>query len=165
MIESVLVHPADEADVAELADVAASTFPMACPPSAPADDIAAFVATHLSARRFAEYVTDPNRTVLIATFDDRILGYVILIRDGPDVELSKMYLLADQHSTGAAAELMQAGIDWAADCGAHTLWLGVNQKNERAQRFYRKHGFSVKGTRTFPLGNTVENDFVMGRSL
>ena len=36
---------------------------------------------------------------------------------------------------------------------------------ERAQRFYRKHGFGVVGTRTFALGATVENDDVMDRRL
>ncbi len=43
------------------------------------------------------------------------------------------------------------------------MWLGVNQHNQRAQRFYRKHGFTVSGTRTFRVGDHVENDYVMIR--
>jgi ribosomal protein S18 acetylase RimI-like enzyme len=45
------------------------------------------------------------------------------------------------------------------------VWLGVNQSNYRAQTFYRKHGFAVVGTRTFPVGTVLENDFVMVRSV
>ena len=51
-----------------------------------------------------------------------------------------------------AASLMQAGIAWAEAGGARAVWLGVNQGNQRAQRFYRKHGFATVGVRTFRLG-------------
>ena len=43
------------------------------------------------------------------------------------------------------------------------MWLGVNQENQRAQRFYAKSDFRVSGTKTFRLGDSVENDYVMVR--
>jgi ribosomal protein S18 acetylase RimI-like enzyme len=49
--------------------------------------------------------------------------------------------------------------------GAACVWLGVNQENQRAQRFYAKSGFTVSGTKTFRLGGHVENDYVMVRPL
>ena len=155
-------------DAAELATVAAATFPLACPPSVAAEDIAAFIAAHLSAQRFGAYLADPDRVVLAAREDSRIIGYAMLIRGGggaPTVELSKMYVLPSRHRSGAATALMQSGIAWASDHGAAMLWLGVNQDNQRAQRFYRKHGFEMAGTRTFRLGTGTEDDFVMVRPL
>ena len=165
-------------DVDELAELAAATFQLACPPSVPPDDLAAFIAAHLSPQRFADYLSDPSRTVLAARDDGRIVGYAILV-DGvgddtdvaaavtirPAVELSKIYVLADSHGSGIAAELMAAAVDRAAATGAHCLWLGVNQKNERAQRFYTKNGFTIAGTKTFTLGAHTEHDFVMVRPL
>lgn len=169
---------AEEADVTELAYVAASTFPLACPPSSTPDNVAAFIETQLSAARFTEYVADPDRLVLVARQDNRIVGYVMMIRDLPDdddvrravtdlptLELSKIYVLADSHGTGAAAALMGAAMDHARSQGARTVWLGVNQLNLRAQRFYAKHGFAITGTKSFQLGAEVENDYVMIRSL
>lgn len=153
-------------DSAELADVAAACFPLACPPTVRPEDIAEFVAANLSEVRFAEYLADPRRRVLVARADGRIIGYAMLIRaesDAGPMELSKLYVLADHHRRGAAAALMSHGIDWARQCGATAMWLGVNRDNERAQRFYRKCGFEVTGTRTFRLGSDVENDFVMQR--
>ena len=41
------------------------------------------------------------------------------------------------------------------------VWLGVNQVNERAQRFYAKSGFTINGTRTFQVGANREDDYVM----
>ena len=139
--------------VDELAALAARTFPLACPPATPAEDIASFIDTNLSATRFAEYLADPQRAVLIARHDGRIVGYAMLIRGADDdAELSKIYLLADFHGTGPATVLMDAALTTAADWGARTIWLGVNQENQRAQRFYLKSGFTINGTRTFRVG-------------
>jgi ribosomal protein S18 acetylase RimI-like enzyme len=165
-VESVArVGSAEPTDVAELAAVAADTFPLACPSSVALADIASFVDANLSDARFAEYLSDPQRTVLIAKQDDRIVGYAMLIRGAEDdrTELSKMYVRPAQHGSGVATALMNAALEAAAESGADSVWLGVNQKNERAQRFYTKSGFAVTGTRTFQLGGHTEHDYVMVR--
>ncbi len=172
----VQVRPATGRNLIELAEVAAATFPLACPPSAATADIDDFIAATLSPQRFAEYLAEPDRVILTAVDVDRIIGYTMLVHGTgtdpdvascidvqPAVELSKMYVLPHCHGGGAAAALMQTGIDWAARRGARAVWLGVNQGNHRAQRFYRKHGFGTVGVRTFRLGTAVENDFVMVR--
>ena len=174
----VSVTVAADPDLEELTEVAAATFPLACPPTSPPEDIAAFIAANLSRRRFADYLADPARTVLAARDDGRILGYAILVRGvggdadvaravtiRPAVELSKIYVVADRHGSGVSAALMDTAARCAAATGAQCLWLGVNQENTRAQRFYRKNGFSVAGTKTFQLGTHTEHDFVMVRLL
>lgn len=163
-------------DAVELAAVAARTFPLACPPSVTVNDIAAFVDANLSAVCFADYLTDPQRLIFTTSHGGRITGYAMLITgepDDPDVqravdsrpatELSKMYVLPAQHGSGAAAALMHAALTAAADRGDGCVWLGVNQKNERAQQFYKKSGFAVGGSRTFRLGRHLESDYVMVR--
>ncbi|WP_422747941.1 GNAT family N-acetyltransferase [Mycobacterium sp. WMMD1722] len=179
-MESVAPHvrPATSADLPELADVAARTFPLACPPAARESDVAAFVTEHLSPARFADYLADPDRVVLLATADEAgdapILGYAMLIRGEPTdpvvaravplrptIELSKIYVLPEHHGAGAAAALMSEALQLARDTGYRCVWLGVNQQNRRAQRFYAKHGFAVTGTKTFRLGTAIENDYVM----
>lgn len=171
-----IVYPATADSADELAAVAARTFPLACPPSVPADSVAAFIGAHLGAARFARYLADPDRAVLTARRADRIIGYAMLVRgvsDDADVrravsirpaaELSKMYVLAEYHGTGAAAALMTRALDTAKGWGARCVWLGVNQKNERAQHFYVKSGFQVAGTRTFQVGTRREDDYIMVR--
>jgi ribosomal protein S18 acetylase RimI-like enzyme len=162
------VTTADVADLPELSDVAAQTFPLACPPSVTQENIAAFIAENLSASRFRDYLDDPDRAVLAARENGRIAGYAMLVRDAADdavVELSKIYVLPDRHGGGVASALMAAALRAASDLDAKSLWLGVNQQNQRAQRFYAKHGFTITGTRTFQLGDGVEHDYVMVRPL
>jgi tRNA (guanine37-N1)-methyltransferase len=60
---------------------------------------------------------------------------------------------------------MSASLDLARDLGAAGVWLGVNQHNARAQRFYAKSGFAVVGVKHFTVGSVLEDDFVMERQL
>ncbi|OBH86953.1 acetyltransferase [Mycobacterium scrofulaceum] len=165
LTRAVRVVTTDSVDVEQLADVAARTFPLACPAWMAPENIAAFVETNLTAARFAEYLADPQRAVLTATRDDRIIGYAMLIRDDDTAELSKIYVTPEHHGTGVAAALMDLALTTADEWKVSRVWLGVNQANERAQRFYAKSGFVVSGTRTFQVGAGRENDFVMTRPL
>lgn len=170
------VTTARNGDSAELAEIAAATFPLACPPTAHRDDIAQCIEENLSAGRFADYLADPERLVLAARHTEAMIGYAMFVAGtaasaggaplpAGAVELSKLYVLPGYHRAGAAAALMNAGVSWASDRGAPAVWLGVNRANLRAQRFYRKNGFEVTGTRTFQLGSRLEDDFVMTRPL
>jgi ribosomal protein S18 acetylase RimI-like enzyme len=172
------IRKATTDDAGALAELAAVTFPLACPPGSRPEDIAAHLAVTLSEAKFHDYLADPAVTVLVIDADGGLRGYSLLLgrpTEDPDVaaalggnpgmELSKCYVHPDHHGLGAAAELMQASIDSAVEAGAGILWLGVNSQNARAIRFYEKSGFRRVGTKTFRLGTTVEHDFVMARSL
>ncbi|GAA4477102.1 GNAT family N-acetyltransferase [Rhodococcus olei] len=175
---TVSVARATEADAAELAAVAAVTFPLACPPSVTDDDVADFLDTVLSRSRFSEYVAAPDRTVLAATAGGTILGYAMLVDGLPDdpdvreavtilptVEISKLYVLPDHHGEGVSHRLMDAALAHARASGAAGVWLGVNQQNVRAQRFYAKQGFVTVGTKRFKVGDQLHHDFVMQKRL
>jgi len=165
-------------DAAELHDVAARTFGLACPPGTLQSDIDAFIRLHLSRERFAEYLRDERRVLLLAESDGKPAGYAMLVHGritDPDVravvdeassiELSKFYVLADSHGSGAAAALMAATLEAAAATGATSCWLGVNQQNVRAAKFYDKSGFTVRGTKRFLVGDEWHDDHVRVRPL
>ncbi|WP_433733506.1 GNAT family N-acetyltransferase [Nocardia sp. CA-129566] len=161
-------------DAEALSDVAAATFPLACPPHATPDDIEIFITEVLSGERFGEYLTDPTRVVLKAVTNGDIVGYAMLhygdpadpevakaVDLRPVVEISKMYVLPGHHGAGVSKALMNAALERAREDGVAGVWLGVNQENVRAQRFYLKHGFERVGTKTFPVGSQLHHDFVM----
>jgi ribosomal protein S18 acetylase RimI-like enzyme len=58
---------------------------------------------------------------------------------------------------------MTAAVDAAKAAGAHTLWLGVWERNQRAIAFYRKSGFADVGTQIFVLGTDHQHDLVLAR--
>lgn len=162
--------------------MAAATFALACPPGMPAESVAKFIDANLTAERFEEYVADPGRAVLIAedagADDNQVVGYAMLVhgepydgdvravvRHRPTTELSKIYVLPDAHGGGVARELLAAAFEVARQIGAGGMWLGTNQSNVRAQRFYEKSGFERVGTKRFWVGDHWEDDFVFELAL
>jgi diamine N-acetyltransferase len=176
---SITVRRARLGDEVALHKLAAETFGLACPPGTLPSDVDAFIARHLSEERFIEYLADPSRIVLMAHAENGDpVGYSMLVRGpitDPDVralvdntttvELSKFYVLLDSHGSGVAATLMAATLEAAATTGAETVWLGVNQKNVRAGKFYTKNGFEIIGTKRFLVGEQWHDDHVRLRPL
>lgn len=174
----VLVRRAVASDADALAAVAAVTFPLACPPHTTEEAKADFIRSVLSPERFRGYLADPDRVLFLAEDASGALGYTMLVRGEPSdtdaasaitrwptIELSKCYALPGHHGSGVAARLMAASLDEARASGAAGVWLGVNQENERARRFYAKHGFAVIGRKRFLVGDRYEDDFVLERVL
>jgi tRNA (guanine37-N1)-methyltransferase len=184
------VRPATRADAAALADLAAATFPLACPPGTPDGDVAAFVAAHLTPGRFAERLAEPDRYAIhVAGQPDVLDGYVlavvprtvqevpggdgevaVAVRPRPVAELSKCYVRAELHGSGLAGALLDAvHADLAGrQVGGVPLaavWLGTNRGNRRARRFYVREGYAPVGRRTFLVGERVNDDVVMVRPL
>jgi diamine N-acetyltransferase len=172
-MEGVEVRTAKAGDAAAIADVAAATFALACPPDTEPQSVAAFVAEHLTVARFADYLADPARILLVAEQDGAVVGYAMLVhgvpydadaravvKHLPTTELSKIYVLPTAHGSGVARDLMAATVVAARDAGAAGIWLGTNQANVRAHRFYEKSGFERVGTKRFKVGARWEDDFV-----
>ena len=169
------VREAASADARRVADLAALTFPLACPPGTRPDDIANFVSKVLSRSNFESYIADPDRTVLVdESGDAELVGYAMLVfgtptdsgirsalTHEPTVEISKLYVRPTEHGGGVASRLMASALDSARRRGCKGAWLGVNQQNARAQKFYAKHGFEIVGTKTFVVGVQTHDDYVM----
>ncbi|WP_255372157.1 GNAT family N-acetyltransferase [Cellulosimicrobium sp. CUA-896] len=175
------VRAATSDDAEALAGLAALTFPLACPPGASADAIAAHVATQLSPDRFRAWAASAAHALLVVEEPGppaRPLGYALLVVGVPDdadvadavgrdevVELSKIYVHPDAQGTGVAGALLGAALDAATVLApGRTLWLGTNGLNARAQAFYRKHGFVLVGERTYVVGGERHSDVVMVHS-
>ncbi len=167
------IRRATVGDAELLAALAAETFPLACPPHTTAESIAEFIAANLSVASFAGYLADPDRALFVGAFDGEAAGYTMVVfgePGDPDVaatvtvrptaELSKVYVREGFHGVGLAADLVAISVDAARDSGALSVWLGVNQENARANRFYEKQGFALAGTKRFLVGERYEDDFV-----
>lgn len=189
------VRRAGAGDAAILADLAAVTFPLACPDSTTLGEVRAHVAEHLSLGTWRVRLQDPGQEVLVlADHTGEALGYALVllggarelsletvVRDavGPDgeartdgagpqtgdAELSKLYLLPRARGTGAADILLGSALGVARERGARGIWLGTNEGNAQARAAYARHGFAVVGTRTFHVGGGDHHDVVMWRAL
>ncbi|SDQ75331.1 GNAT family N-acetyltransferase [Quadrisphaera sp. DSM 44207] len=171
-VRRVDVAAATPDDALALAELAARTFPLACPPGTDPAAVARHVAEELAPERFAAWARDRDRVLLLARREGAAgpAGYVLLVADpappapvaGPAVLLSKAYVAADEQGSGLARVLVVAALGAARErFGARPVWLGTNRQNARAQAFYRRLGFEQVGSRTFVVGGQEHDDVVL----
>lgn len=176
LIGPVTVRRAVVGEAALVADLAATTFALACPDETTMADIRAHVAAHLSPRAFEAHLDSADDAVLLACdVGDVPLGYAMVRtgapsgdappREGRGAELSKCYVLPRAQGSGAARALVSAAVDHARSAGADHLWLGVNARNAAAIAFYTRSGFAVVGERTYRVGEVDHHDHVMVKDL
>jgi ribosomal protein S18 acetylase RimI-like enzyme len=178
-----VVRRATADDAADVAWLAALTFPLACPPEASRSEMATHIAQKLTPARFREWATSDRHALFVYDDGVRLLGYALLVvgtpegaveaatvqeasgRPAPYVELSKIYVQPDGQGGGVAGALMRAASETADELGAGLpYWLATNAQNLRAQAFYRKHGFEVVGNRTYVVGGLEHDDVVLLRT-
>jgi ribosomal protein S18 acetylase RimI-like enzyme len=75
-------------------------------------------------------------------------------------ELQKLYVLQQFHGKGVADALLQAILEFTSSIEAECLWLDTHVSNERAIRFYEKHGFKKEGTAFFTIGTQTFEYYV-----
>lgn len=75
--------------------------------------------------------------------ENEIVGYLCGRRDDV-VTLGPMYVLRDVQGHGLGGHLMTDFLAWA---GTARICLWVTEYNDRAVRFYRRHGFASTGER------------------
>lgn len=81
------------------------------------------------------------------------------------VELQRIYVDSAHQGAGVARKLEAAVTQWAKDAGYKSVWLGVWENNHRAKAFYAKCGYEKIGTHDFVVGNQVDTDEIMAKSI
>jgi len=166
------------ADASLLSELATEAFPLACPPETTTENIRAFCEQNLSPGAFEKYLASAEIAIWIAEDSDTPVGYVMSVAGEPGdpdiagsvthrptVEISKLYALSSHHGSGLAGKLLALALEHARNDGAASVWLGVNQENRRANRFYEKSGFALVGERFFQVGASLESDVVREKVL
>ena len=160
-------------DAGLLSELGARTFSETFAADNTSEDMASYVATSFSVAQQTAELENSASTFLIAEVNRRAAGYAMLREGEPEkgveganpVELVRLYVSRDWLGRGIGEQLMRACIDEARQAGHETIWLGVWERNARAQAFYRKWNFRTVGEHMFELGSDLQRDIVMERTL
>lgn len=168
------IRTADASDAAVLAAVGTRTFRDTFAAENAATDMEAYLAEAFSLDRIASELADPDNTFLLAlTAMNGVAGYAKL-RTGTGepsvsglapIELQRLYVDRSAIGGGFGAALMEACLATAQAGGFQTLWLGVWEHNARAIAFYQRWGFQQVGAHEFRLGQDVQTDLIMQRTV
>ena len=137
------------------------------------EDLQAYLDEAYVEARQREEIVDPRIDTLLLEERGDLIAFAQL-RDGSTgngvtglrpLELWRFYVDFPWHGRGVAQALMTSVEDAARARGAGTLWLGVWERNVRAQAFYRKQGFTVVGSQVFVLGSDPQRDLIMAKEI
>lgn len=168
-----IIRRASESDAVMLAELAARTFRDAFAADNKAEDMDAYMSVAFTPEKLGSEVSHPDNAFFVAEIDGAPVGYAQLRAgeappcvSGPGpVELARLYVSQDWHGRGVAAALLRACFEEGRAAGKQTVWLGVWERNARAQAFYRKWGFRLVGSHVFVLGSDPQTDLLMERAL
>ena len=160
-------------DAGLLADLGARTFVETFAEENSPEDMAAYLADSFGVGRLTEELSDPLSVFLVAEVDGSAAGYAKIRPgaashgvEGPGpVELVRLYVLREWLGRGVGQALMRRCLEEAREMGFQTIWLGVWERNQRAQAFYRKWDFKEVGEHIFRLGSDPQRDIVMQRDV
>jgi diamine N-acetyltransferase len=159
-------------DAQSLAALGAATFTETFGHLYPADDLHAFLTRSHSLDAWTRTLTDPEHAVWLAALADATpIGFIaagacklpVANREPTAGEIHQLYVLAGYHNLRLGSRLMDRGLEWLAARGRTPLYIGVWSQNLGAQRFYGRYGFNKVGEYGFPVGKTVDREFILKR--
>ena len=168
-----LVRRASVEDAALLASLAAAAFSDTFAADNTPENMARYMASAFGEEIQRAELADPRNVVLIASRGVETAGYVML-RLGPApesvgspnaIEIARLYSTKQFIGAGVGSTLMKASLQHAADSKHDAIWLGVWERNERAIAFYERWGFRRVGTQSFQLGDDLQTDHIMTRTV
>lgn len=115
-------------------------------------------------------LADSQRAVCLATLSDTTpVGFVAVgacklpveNREPAAGEIHQLYVLKRHHNLRVGSRLMDVGLEWLKRQRRTPLYVGVWSENLGAQRFYRRYGFDKVGEYEFPVGKTLDREFIL----
>jgi diamine N-acetyltransferase len=165
-----LVRRASVEDAVELAHVAETTFTETFGHLYPPDDLASFLKSYTAAACL-EILSDPRMAYWLmgaegeAAVGFALAGYCKLPVENLEPgagELRQLYVRATYQKTGLGTRLFETALAWLEQRYA-PLYIGVWSNNFGAQRFYGRYGFVKVGEYEFPVGKTLDREFILRR--
>jgi len=171
--DSVLIRRATEEDAAALAEFGARTFFETFAKDNKPEDMRLHLQSAWAPALQRAEILDERIVTLLACDGQALAGFAQLrVGHGPACvttthpgELLRFYVDRPWQGRGVAHALMETVEKEARARGVRQLWLGVWERNERAQAFYRKRGFCKVGTQIFVVGTDPQTDHVMIQEL
>ena len=166
------IRRATSADATTMAPLGAATFTETFGHLYPPEDLQTFLEGSHSIEAWTRALTDPQRAIWLATLPDATpIGFLAVgacklpveNREPAAGEIQQLYVLAKHHNLRLGSRLMDLGLEWLVAQGRTPIYIGVWSENFGAQRFYSRYGFSKVGEYGFPVGKTVDHEFILKR--
>jgi len=137
------------------------------------NDMDKFMNEQFTKEQLIQEVQDSANIFFVALDENKPVGYLFLressnpegLENLNSIEIARIYSVNASIGTGVGKLLMEKCLVTAKKNNKKIIWLGVWEKNTRAINFYKKWGFEKFGEHSFLLGDDVQKDWLMKKSL
>lgn len=163
---------ATPADAAAFGRIAAATFIETFGHLYPPEDLEEYLARTATPEASRKILEDPSVGAWFAFLgSEEPVGFVCVGACKLPVEhleptageVRQLYVLLKHHNLRLGSQLLSTALDWLESVGRKPLYVGVWSENLGAQRLYERHGFRKVGEYGFPVGKTVDHEFILKR--
>lgn len=167
---------ATEQDTEALCSFAYNVFHETFAPYNTPENLTDYMSQAFSVEKIKAEIMDPANVFVVAELSQALIGYYKLTTgfDRTDTSLpsviqnhsfsillERFYVDFSWHGTPVAKHLIQHCLELAQSLKQEILFLGVWEKNLRAQKFYQKWGFKIVGSHPFIVGDEIQTDYWM----
>jgi ribosomal protein S18 acetylase RimI-like enzyme len=173
MLTPITIQLVLPSDLEELLSLSKKTFYDAFEQHNDSDDFEAYTSKAFAPAQILSEIENPDSAFYFAVIDGKKVGYIKLnyrmaqseLQKENGVEVSRIYILADQQGKQIGKQLIDFAIAKAVEDNLSLIWLGVWEHNPNAIRFYERCGFVAFSTHEFWVGNDKQTDILMKKEL
>lgn len=173
IVATVTIKPVTADQLPLLLELGRSTFEAAFAHLNNPEDFAQYVRNAFTLKKTQQEWSHPYSSFFIAWIDKQPVGYIKIntqeaqteFKGDESLEIERIYVLPGMQQHGLGTHLLQFAERTAQQSGKQWIWLGVWEKNEKAIRFYQRHGFEKIGEHDFVIGSDVQKDWIMKKIL
>jgi len=118
-------------------------------------------------------LTDEGSQNYLAFYGEELAGFARLRKSQEadhllgtnTLEMQRLYVLNKYHGKKIGAALMREAIRFASQQKIEWLWLGVWERNFRAQEFYARWGFVRFSEHVFQMGDDPQTDWLLKKKM
>jgi diamine N-acetyltransferase len=167
------IREAELKDLPALREVAISSYSDTFSAFNTPENMKAFFESAYSLEAFEKEFHEPDAHIYLAWEEDHLLGFLRL-RECDEVrsllgnnalELQRLYVLTSAQGKSVGRLLMEAALAYAIQKKYDWMWLGVWERNFKAQGFYKAWGFEKFSEHTFWMGDDPQIDWLLKRKL
>jgi diamine N-acetyltransferase len=169
----IVVREPEIEDVQGLRFVAISSFTDAFEIHNTPENMKAYLEEAYNLEVLTKEFDEKGSKIFLACEDEKIIGFVRLresnevkeILGDSTVELQRLYVLTEAHGKSIGKLLMESAMRYATEKNYEWIWLGVWERNFKAQEFYKKLGFEKFSEHTFWMGTDPQIDWLLKKKL
>ncbi|MFT4091712.1 MAG: GNAT family N-acetyltransferase [Asticcacaulis sp.] len=166
--------PVTLSDIPALSALARLTFTETFAHLYPPADLQHFLDTAYSEAALAQEVANPDHFIrIIYDADHQPQAYIqatpvcLPYADAdPDRhgEIKRLYVRQSAQARGLGKQLLSAGLDYLSTrYPSAPQWIGVWSENHKAQSLYASYGFTKVSEYGFPVGETIDLEYILRR--